>query len=365
MDNQLYQQSITIIRANQTPSGAYLASPNFPTYRYCWFRDGAFIAYAMNLAGQHDSAAGFHTWAATAVAQRAVSIGRAIAAGRRGEMPHPADRLHTRYTADGAEGVEAWPNFQLDGLGTWLWSLHEHQRRSGERLTGSALAAAELAAEYLAALWSMSCYDCWEEFPEQIHPHTLAAIYGGLGAAEALTGRPYHATQSAIRSRLLEDGIRGGRFVKFLGANCVDASLLALAVPYGVVAPHHPAMVQTVAEIEATLRGSGGVHRYAADTYFGGGQWVLLTAWLGWYLAEAGRSAEAAVLLAWVEEQATAEGWLPEQIPAALNDPAFYQPWRDRWGDIASPLLWSHAKYLILREALDRRQKHSLPVLLI
>ena len=79
---------------------------------------------------------------------------------------------------------------------------------------------------------------------------------------------------------------------------------------------------------------------------------MLLTAWLGWYLVEAGHRAEAAALLAWVEEQVTVEGWLPEQIPAALNDSTFYEPWRARWGDIASPLLWSHAKYLILRQAL-------------
>jgi GH15 family glucan-1,4-alpha-glucosidase len=353
MSNLLYDRSITIILANQTPSGAYLASPNFPAYHYCWFRDGAFIAYAMNLAGQHDSAARFHAWAAGTVAQRAAAIGRAIAAGQRGELPDPADQLHTRYTAEGTAGVEEWPNFQLDGLGTWLWSLREHQLRIARPLPDNILAAAGLAADYLAALWPLPCYDCWEEFPEQVHPHTLAAIYGGLGAAEALTGRPYQATRTAIRARLLKEGIVAGRFVKFLGAECVDASLLALAVPYGVVPPDHPAMIKTVAEIQATLRGGGGVHRYATDTYFGGGQWVLLTAWLGWYLAEAGRGAEAAPLLAWVEEQVTADGRLPEQIPAALNDPAFYQPWRERWGDIASPLLWSHAKHLILRAALN------------
>ena len=244
MNNLLFQRSIAIIRANQTPSGAYLASPNFPAYHYCWFRDGAFIAYAMNLAGQHDSAARFHAWAAAAVAQRAEAIGRAIAAGERGELPAPADQLHTRYTAAGAAGDEEWPNFQLDGLGTWLWSLREHQRRSGAHLPPDILAAAGLAADYLAALWPMPCYDCWEEFPQQVHPHTLAAIYGGLGAAEELTGRPYHETQAAIRARLLGEGIAGGRFVKYLGADCVDASLLALAVPYGVVAPDHPAMVK-------------------------------------------------------------------------------------------------------------------------
>ena len=37
--------------------------------------------------------------------------------------------------------------------------------------------------DYLAALWQLPCYDCWEEFPDRVHPHTLAAIYAGLGGA--------------------------------------------------------------------------------------------------------------------------------------------------------------------------------------
>ena len=56
----LFQRSVEIILQNQSATGAYLASPNFDTYRYCWFRDGAFIAYAMNLAGEHESAQRFH-----------------------------------------------------------------------------------------------------------------------------------------------------------------------------------------------------------------------------------------------------------------------------------------------------------------
>jgi GH15 family glucan-1,4-alpha-glucosidase len=55
-----------------------------------------------------------------------------------------------------------------------------------------------------------------------------------------------------------------------------------------------------------------------------------------------------------VEAQADADGELPEQVPVNLNDPAYLPVWRERWGEIARPLLWSHAKHLILREALDR-----------
>jgi hypothetical protein len=40
----LYQHSIDLILANQHADGAYIASPAFPTYHYCWLRDGSFVA---------------------------------------------------------------------------------------------------------------------------------------------------------------------------------------------------------------------------------------------------------------------------------------------------------------------------------
>jgi hypothetical protein len=43
---------------------------------------------------------------------------------------------------------------------------------------------------------------------------------------------------------------------------------------------------------------------------------------------------------------------LPEQVPQTLNNEAYYQPWVERWGKIAQPLLWSHAMYLLLVEVL-------------
>jgi len=39
---------------------------------------------------------------------------------------------------------------------------------------------------------------------------------------------------------------------------------------------------------------------------------------------------------------------LPEQVAENLNAPSYYPTWVERWGEIASPLLWSHAKYIIL-----------------
>ena len=348
----LFQRSIEIILQNQSPTGAYLASPNFATYRYSWFRDGAFIAYSMNLAGEHESAHRFHQWAAGVINQRASIVERAIVKASRNEPLAPSDILDTRYTVEGKAGDEEWPNFQLDGLGTWLWALQSHQQLSDMILPEAWLQAAGLVADYLAALWKRPCYDCWEEFPENVHMYTLAAIYGGLQAHASLSGVDHERVLAAIKQYLYEEGVSQGHFVKFVGSEQVDASLLGLATPYCVVNPDHPIMRATAAQIETTLRMGGGVHRYPTDTYYGGGEWVLLTAWLGWYYTQVGAIEKALGIKQWMEAQADEQGQLPEQIPATLNDSASYEPWRDRWGEIATPLLWSHAQYIILSAAI-------------
>ena len=357
--NDLYQRSIEVILENQSPSGAYIASPNFLTYHYCWFRDGSFIAHAMDAAGQHRSAHRFHQWVADRINERRERVCMGISKARSGKILTEAEILHTRYRLDGTDGEPGnWPNFQLDGFDTWLWALNEHTKKNpGLPISQEIVDAADLLADYLSELWPLPCYDCWEEFPDHIHPHTLAAIYGGLQAHTELTGRSHQAVTDEIRKQLLIGAEEFGHFVKFPDSPAVDASLLGLAVPYGVVAPEHPLMLKTVEQIESTILREGGLHRYTEDSYYGGGAWILLTAWLGWYYAElASRVPDLAPRLqqkiqtfqSWIEKRAGIDLHLPEQVAENLNAPSCYPIWVKRWDGIASPLLWSHAKYIIL-----------------
>lgn len=347
----LRQRSIEIIRDAQAQSGAYPACQEFPTYRYCWFRDGAFIAHAMDVVGEHASARRFHLWAATTIIAESDVVERALKKVRAGKKLNHDDYLHTRYGIDGLPAADGeWPNFQLDGFGTWLWALGNHLAATNERNTAFD-DAAELTAEYLAALWKMPCYDCWEEFPDQVHPHTLAAISAGLNAHQNMNSADHQGDIAAISAFLNEKAVVDGAFIKSIGTPNIDASLLGLATPYGVVERDDPRMKKTVGMIESDLMAGGGVHRYSADTFYGGGEWVLLTAWLAWHHRLGGDYDRANALLNWVERQADSDLLLPEQVPANLNDPAFYPDWQKRWGDIAKPLLWSHAMYLLAEPA--------------
>ncbi|MEJ2738005.1 MAG: glycoside hydrolase family 15 protein [Anaerolineae bacterium] len=168
----LYRHSIETMQAHQAPSGAYVASPSFPTYDYCWFRDGAFTAYAMDVAGQHLSSHRFHGWVTGILLRQTDRVERAIEKARQGE-PLGDDYLHTRYKVEGEMGAEDWPNFQLDGLGTCLWALAEYVRRGANPLPAGWQTVVDLSARYLAALWSLPCYDLWEEHSHYLHPHTL------------------------------------------------------------------------------------------------------------------------------------------------------------------------------------------------
>lgn len=373
----LYQHSIDVILANQASSGAYLASPSFSSYVYSWLRDGSFIAHAMDRASQPDSAAQYFRWVSCTLQKQAHKIDAIEQGLAKGKPALEIDFLHTRYTVDGDEVTadKNWGNFQPDGYGTWLWSLAEHVRLTGDlELLHEVWESVLLTVRFLISVWRLPTYDCWEENPEYIHPYTLGAIYAGLQATRYLAGavgKPDQlvgVTENAemIRNYLYTAGVRGGRIIKSILPNGfgpsqkdrivagVDASLLALGIPYQVFDLHDPVFQATMQQIEKTLRyPDGGVYRYREDTFYGGGEWLLLAGMLGWQAARLGDALKAHNLLEWIASQADAKGNLPEQVSGHVLFPRYLPEWEARWGKVACPLLWSHAMYLILYQAIS------------
>jgi isomaltose glucohydrolase len=272
-----------VILAGQEPSGAYVASPTFPPYRYCWLRDGSFVADAMSRAGQRASAEAFFDFVTR------------------------LDGFDARYELDGGRDDSDWnwPLRQHDGWGLFLWALRGHYRRhraAPRWETGH-------VERHLERVREQPCVDWWEE-REGLHAATLACIAAGLDDALDL---------SAAEDRL-------------------DASLLVL--PFlGFELPR---------PVDDLVSPGGGVWRYPGDEYYGGGEWLLLTAMLG--LADDARAADC---LDWIAAHAAADGSLPEQVQDHLQRPESYEPWVQKWGAPPSPLLWSHAMYLDLAFVLQ------------
>jgi len=216
----LARRSVAVIRANQATTGAYLASPNFPVYRYSWFRDGAFIADGMSRAGHGASADAFFRWCAWVVEARAAKIDALIHRHRAGQEISADEFLHARYTVEGDEVAHEWWNFQLDGYGTWLWALAAHARRTKNANLADYRSAVALSVRYLVEFWNEPSYDWWEEHVGQRHTSTLAALYAGLAETRLWEQLPADLreqagrTAEAIRQTVLAQGRQNGHLVK-------------------------------------------------------------------------------------------------------------------------------------------------------
>ena len=286
----LAERSVEVILAGQSRSGAYVACPSFEQYRYAWLRDGCFIADAMREAGRVASCDRFLDWCARIV------------------MRSPEGPFDARYRLDGARDPTDWPHRQIDGWGLFLGTI---RRRGSARWDE----AADRVARWLEQVWAEPSVDWWEE-RSGVHAATLWCVGNGLRSEE-------------IRREALERA-----------RDRLDASLLFIGTP------------DLVAWVEESLVSpGGGVWRNLDDEYYGGGEWLLLTAMLG--LAKPERAPEC---LRWIEAHALRNGELPEQSQDHLQRPDRYAAWVERWGEPACPLLWSHAMYLRLHHALrDRR----------
>ena len=286
----LAARSVEVILAGQSPSGAYVACPTFENYRYSWLRDGCFIADAMREAGEVESCDRFLDWCARIV------------------MRSPDGPFDARYRLDGTRDESEWPRRQIDGWGLFLGTI---RRRGSARWDEPAAHV----ARWLGTVWDEPSVDWWEE-RSGMHGATLWCVGNGLDSDE-------------IRRAALD-----------WAHDRLDGSLLVIGAP------------DLVAWVEEELVcPGGGVWRNLEDEYYGGGEWLLLTAMLG--LARPERAEEC---LRWIEAHATPNGLLPEQSQDHLQRPERYEPWVERWGEPPCPLLWSHAMYLRLHHALrDRR----------
>ena len=350
--DRVARRSIEVLLEGQAESGALIASPAFPVYRYSWLRDGAFSAHGLDVAGEHDAAGAFHAWAGRSVQTHRGLFEDAIAAAQAGDAA-PEAMPPTRYTLEGTlepPDDEPWPNFQIDGYGIWLWALDAHLQ--GRPAPDELAPAVDLVARYLRATWNLKCFDCWEEFGGGEHASTLGAVVAGLDGASRMLGEPaWAAAADRVRDDLLERFTVTGRFRRGPDDDRVDGSLLWLGVPFGVLEPGHPTVRATVEAVRRDLTGpGGGLYRYRGDSYYGGGQWLLLTSTLAWHDAVTG-DGDPAPGQAWVRAQATPGADLPEQVTEHPQDSTMVEPWQRRWGPVATPLLWSHAMYLVAEAA--------------
>jgi GH15 family glucan-1,4-alpha-glucosidase len=349
------RRSVDAILRNQSKNGAIIASPDFAEYEFCWLRDSSFNAYALDCAGEHAAASKYHLWVNRAVSGIAQTIDDVIDAHQRGEALSPLEMPPARFALDGTVVVDDWPNFQIDGYGTWLWSLGQHLELTGRsEVPEEYVDSVHRVARYLATFAFSPCYDVWEENGDAQHTSTLASVYGGLVAAGRMLGdESYFDRAQRVKINLKQGADRHGYFVKSSASDDVDASCLWLTTPFGVVDSDDEHFAATVALIEERLTLNGGIRRYSTDVYFGSGAWPVLTGSLGWHYANAGDIDSAERCREWIASRFDEDGDLGEQYGGEVRDPRHYDEWVERWGPPAKNLMWSHAMYVLLCRAIE------------
>ncbi len=383
---ELYRRSLLIIRTQIDAQGGILAANdsdiiyfNRDTYSYIWPRDGALVAYALDLAGHPTASKNFFRFISKLLQPEGCLLHKFNPDGTLASSWHPWSY----------EGKSQLP-IQEDSTALVLWALWHHfvLYRDLDFIRPLYRPLVKKAADFMCQYRDEKtglpapCFDLWEE-RRGIFSFTTGAVFGGLTAASLFCtvfgeddkAAQYQQVAAEIRDAaskyLWQEDME--RFCRMLypdskgelqvDATC-DSSLWGLFAfgMYGAADPRVSATMEAVQERLWVKTPVGGMARYEDDPYHRvspegpGNPWIICTLWLADYLLEKRGNdeelAQAQEILIWVANHALRSGVLSEQIDPITGEPIS-----------VSPLTWSHAAYIatthrLLQRLADRR---SLP----
>jgi len=375
----LYRRSLITIRVHADNRGGIIASSDTDmlhhgrdTYSYVWPRDGALIANSLDRAGYPEVAERFFSFIA--------------------QCREPAGYLMHKYLTDGSLGSSWHPwlqkgiaklPIQEDETATVLYMLWQHYEIDRnlefiESLYNSFIEpAAKFLGDYIESTTGLpqASYDLWEE-KYGTSTYTSASVYGALIVSARFANllgkendaRTYLAIaqrlQSAILEHLYDSDLK--MFVKQVIHNedgdleydrTIDASSFYGIIFFEVLDIDDERIKDSFSTIEKTIQVAGDSHgfvRYQNDAYYmmqdadSPNPWVITTLWMAqYYIKKATKSADlkpAFDLLNWTASHASSTNVLAEQMHP-----------HTRKHLSTSPLIWSHAEYVLAVNAyLDK-----------
>lgn len=279
--------------------GTFIAAPEFDPgyelsggYGYCWPRDAAVCALAMQQIGRADLARRFFEWAA--------------------RTQLPSGHWYQRYWTDGS-AAPSWcvsdHEIQLDQTCATLHAAGLFARRLAE--TGGPAAAfvqafgpaAERGTQAIlehinADGLHRTASDLWENAVGSF-AYTQAAVWAALREADEVFGidpaRTGPASRAVLREQLITtfwDPERRHWLRRITPEGkpdpTMDSSAMGVILPWGVLDPTDAAdrqlAIDTLESISRDLRssvkGGGAILRFAGESYMGGGPGCVNTLWL-------------------------------------------------------------------------------------
>lgn len=371
----LYERSLVTIRVHTDNRGGIIASSDTDmlhhgrdTYSYVWPRDGALIAHALHISGYGDVAERFFEFAAS--------------------CQEPAGYLMHKYLTNGALG-SSWHPWMQNGKAFlpiqedetasvlfMLWRHYEieHNLEFVENHYNSFIEpAAKFLCDFIEPVTGLpqASFDLWEE-KYGTSTYTTCSVYGALMAANrfaSLLGKDTDArTYSAIAERMQKAILQYlydpelKMFIKQVHHTSdgevsydktIDTSSFHGVVFFEVLDIDDVRIKDSLKTIEKTLQvgsESKGFVRYQNDTYYtrqeagSPNPWVITTLWIAqYYIKIAKKPADlkkGLELLEWTASHATGAGTLAEQMNPHTRE-----------HQSASPLIWSHAEYVLTVDA--------------
>lgn len=346
----VYRRSIFLLRNCVSANGSVIASPDprtlksgGDTYNYNWWRDGGYIAKAMDEVGLYENAHRFLKFAEKCQEEEGYFLHRHFPDGTVGSTWHPPPFIQIDQTATVISAV--WHHFKRHGNLDELLDLWPLVKR---------------AANFLETFVDdrglpLPSYDLWEE-KKAVNAYSVAAVIHGLERAERISqqlgksrGRWRHVSER-MRGAMLHHlwNEKRGCFLKSIDPvdETLDASTL-LALKLGVLDPGDARAERLVQAVERRLwvKATGGVARYENDSYYGHeNPWIICTLWLAEAHLLLGRPERTREMLEWTARTASPTHLLAEQIDARTGEHTS-----------VTPLVWSHSTFL---DVMNKYRRH-------
>ena len=368
-----YKRSLLVVRTQVDHAGAITAANDSDVtarasdhYSYMWARDGALVAYALDLAGYPNLTREFYDFCRRIIEPEGYFLQKYNPDGS------PASSWHARI--DGATGKPVAP-IQQDETALVLWALWHHYdlSRDIEAMRALYRTLVTPAAEFLAAFRDQATglplpsWNLWED-RRGVHTFTVAAVVGALRAA-ANFARLFGDDEDAARYSTIADEVRDAmcahlyqvehrRFARALMPRygddstldpdmTIDASLFGVFY-FGALDANDERVADTMAQVENRLTIKteiSGVARFEADGYMSvtrdtdvvpGNPWFICTLWIAdHHIARARTRVEldrALPFIEWTCARALPSGVFAEQIHPHTGEPLS-----------VAPLTWSHS----------------------